>query len=58
MAKMCDMPEGEYCRACGYDRRPDTETPEWMRPPPEGTLARVIWDARGGPPPPMMGGFA
>ena len=35
--------------------------PEYKQPelPPEGTLARAIWDARGGPPPaPPQRGFA
>lgn len=40
----------DYCRACGFTISP---IPDPLPSPPEkGTLARAIWDARGGPPPP------
>lgn len=51
-----DLPDGETCQMCGY-QHPKPE-PWKETPPPEGTLARAVWDARGGPAPTPFKGYA
>lgn len=47
-----DLPDGEYCRGCTLRRTaPEVQRYTEPKPPPKGTLARAVWDARGGPPP-------
>ena len=47
----------DYCRACGFTL--SALKIKKQEPPPKGTLGRAVWDARGGPPPPLMQrGFA
>lgn len=54
----------DYCRACGFVPPVSNEIARkylnaYPEPPPKGTLARAVWDARGGPAPvPVMRGFA
>ena len=54
----------DHCRACGFVPPVSNKTARkylnaYPEPPPKGTLARAIWDARGGPTPaPVMRGFA
>jgi hypothetical protein len=50
-----DLPDGEWCRMCGRGKEPP---PQAEPPPPKGTFARAIWDARGGHAPIPFRGYA
>jgi hypothetical protein len=51
-----DLAEGDVCEAC--DRTGVVLHSPPLSPPPKGTLARAVWDARGGPAPISKRGFA
>lgn len=50
-----DLSDGDVCLGCGRGIKAPITPPQ---PPPAGTLARAVWDARGGPPPVPKRAFA
>jgi hypothetical protein len=52
-----DLPDGEYCRACGRENPPPAAA-EPGPPADESPLARAVRLARGGPAPRPFRGFA